>query len=126
MEFSVSAAGFPLRCKVELLGQDCAIILYGGDAPHIGSAALAIPRPSLTGTGTSATVSTLNRTGHKDDFLANPLSHAVAAELDCAVSCIAGVHVDDATPEQIRAIQDAVPALAAQICKAAKEARDAQ
>lgn len=121
MECRISAAGFPLVCAIERLGDDCVLVLGGGDAPHIGSSALAIPRPSLTGTGQSATVSTLNKTGHKDDFLANPLAHAVASELGCTVACIAGVHIDDATPEQIEAIRDAIPELAQRICTHLKE-----
>ena len=79
---------------------------------------MAVPRPSLTGVGRSATVSTLNRTGHKDDFLANPIAHAVAERMDCVATCAAGIHVDDATPEQIAAIQAVVPAIIERICAA--------
>lgn len=124
MDFTVTAAGFDLVCTVVRLGDDCAIVLRGGDKAHVGSTALAVPRASLTGKGRSATVSTLNRTGHKDDFLANPIAHEVAATLNCAVSCTAGVHVDDATPEQIAAIQQAVPAIAQRICAYMKEGSD--
>lgn len=124
MEFTVSAAGYPLTCSVVWMGNDCLVSVRGGDAPHIGSVALAMPRPSLTGEGTSATVSTLNRLGHKDDHLANLIAHDVAARLDCAVACAAGVHVDDATPQQIRAIQEAIPAMVERICEHAKEAGD--
>lgn len=116
MEFTVDAAGFPLRCSVERMGDDCVVALRGGDAAHVGATAMAVPRPSLTGEGRSATVSTLNRTGHKDDFLANPIAHAVAARLGCVAVCVAGVHVDGATPAQIRAIQDVAPAVADRVC----------
>ena len=124
VEFTVDAAGFALLCSVQPMGDDCIIALRGGDKAHIGSTAMAVPRPSLTGVGRSATVSTLNRTGHKDDFLANPIAHAVAARLDCAVTCVAGVHVDDATPEQIAAIQAAVPTVIDRVCAMPKEASD--
>ena len=124
VEFTVDAAGFALLCSVQPMGDDCIIALQGGDKAHIGSTAMAVPRPSLTGVGRSATVSTLNRTGHKDDFLANPIAHAVAARLDCVVTCVAGIHVDDATPEQIAAIQAAVPAIIDRVCVMPKEASD--
>ena len=120
MEFTIDAAGFALVCAVRFQGADCTIVLSGGDAPHVGSVAMAVPRPSLTGVGRSATVSTLNRTGHKDDFLANPIAHAVAARLDCVAVCVAGVHIDDATPEQIAAIQAAVPQVADRVCSLAE------
>ena len=124
MEFTVDAAGFALVCDVQKMGDDCLVSLRGGDKAHIGSTAMAVPRPSLTGVGRSATVSTLNRVGHKDDFLANPIAHEVAARLDCAVTCVAGVHVDDATPEQIAAIQAAVPEVIDRICTLCKEGGD--
>ena len=124
MEFSVDAAGFALQCSVLRLGDDCLVALRGGDKAHIGSTAMAVPRSSLTGVGRSATVSTLNRIGHKDDFLANPIAHGVAARCDCAVTCVAGVHVDDATPEQIAAIQAAVPTVVERICALMKEDAD--
>ncbi len=116
MEFTVDAAGYSLICTMRRMGDDCLVSLRGGDKAHIGSVAMAVPRPSLTGVGRSATVSTLNRTGHKDDFLANPIAHEVAARMDCVVVCSAGVHVDDATPEQIKAIQAAVPEVIQRIC----------
>lgn len=124
MEFTVDAAGFALVCDVQAMGDDCVVTLRGGDRSHIGSVAMAVPRPSLTGQGTSATTSTLNRTGHKDDFLANPIAHAISAELGCVAVCAAGVHVDDATPDQIRAIQAAVPEVARRAAAYLKEASD--
>ena len=122
MEFSIDAAGFALRCEITRMGDDCLISLGGGDKAHIGSTAMAVPRPSLTGEGRSATVSTLNRLGHKDDFLANPIAHGVASRMDCAVVCAAGVHVDDATPQQIQAIQAAVPDVVNRVCAMMEEA----
>lgn len=116
MEFTVVAAGFELHCDVSWAGDDCLVSLQGGDAPHIGSVAMAISRMSLTGMGNSATTSTLNRVGHKDDFLANPIAHEVAARLGCVVVCVAGVHVDSATPAQISAIQDSVPQIVEKVC----------
>jgi len=123
MEFTVDAAGYALFVDVMPMGDDCLIALRGGDKAHVGSTAMAIPRASLSGAGRSATVSTLNRTGHKDDFLANPIAHVVATRMDCVAVCAAGVHVDDATPEQIAAIQAAVPAIADRVCELLEEAR---
>jgi hypothetical protein len=124
VEFTVDAAGFALVCSVTRMGADCLVALRGGDKAHIGSVAMAHPRPSLTGAGRSATVSTLNRMGHKDDFLANPIAQKVAARMDCTVACAAGVHVDDATPTQIAAIQAAVPQVVDRICAMLEEAHD--
>lgn len=124
MDFTVTAAGFELACTVTWMGNDCLIALRGGDAAHIGCTVMAVPRPSLTGEGRSATVSTLNRLGHKDDFLAGPIAHDVASALDCVAVCAAGVHVDGATPRQIAAIQAMVPQVTARVIETAKERAD--
>ena len=107
------------------MGDDLVVTLQGGDCGHVGSAAMALPRASLAGAGRSATVSTLNRLGHKDDYLANPLAHAISARLDCAVVCIAGVHVDGATPAQIAAIESVVDEAAQRVCAWYEEAHHA-
>lgn len=116
VQFTVTAAGYPLVCDVICLGADVALAIQGGNAPHIGCTVLAIPRPSLTGHGRSATVSTLNRTGHKDDILAVPIAKTVATELDCVVSCTCGFHVDQASPQLIEQITQVADQIAQRTC----------
>lgn len=110
MRFEVPSAACTIQAEVIQAGSDCTIAIQGG-VPHVGCIALAIPRPSLTGHGTSATVSTLNRTGHMDDAIACKVAKAVASARNCVVACSCGVHVDNATPETLQQIQDCVPAL---------------
>jgi len=93
------------RHRVELkatrLGPDFSFCLGGGQAPHIGVAALAVPRPGLDGRGLSASASVLCVTGHKEDQLARELALAAAARLDCRVLVAAGLHIDGASAEDI-------------------------
>lgn len=90
-----------LDVTLEHLGTQLVVCVSGGSAPHIGSITLASPRPSLTGAGTSATSSVLNLPGHKDEAIGRPLAELLAARLDTTVCCICGIHIDDATPEDI-------------------------
>ena len=54
--------------EVRRLGDDYHILVNGGERPHIGCTVLALPRPSLDGSGKmSSTASVLNVTGHKDE-----------------------------------------------------------
>lgn len=49
------------------MGKDWNVVITGGEIPHLGSIALGIPRPSLQSPAhTSATVSVLTLTGHKE------------------------------------------------------------
>lgn len=116
MEFTLDIAGQPITCVATPMGNDLNLSIFGGQRAHIGCTVLAVPRLSLTGTGRSATVSTLNRTGHKDDVVASAVAHRVAAELDCAVSCSCGIHIDNASPALIAAIAEAPEVIARRIC----------
>lgn len=74
------------------------IVLTGGDEPHIGAVAIAIPRPSLADpTVTSSTTSVYAVVGHKDDEIAKPMAEKAARELNRVVVAIAGVHVHGTT-----------------------------
>ena len=60
---------YTVTACVVLCGKDIAVVIGGGEASHIGAAALASPRPSLKNTAEiSASASVLCRLGHKDDL----------------------------------------------------------
>ena len=80
------------------------VYLCGGDAPHIGAAVLAQPRPSLSGQGAGCTSSVLNLSGHKDEAFARPLAERLCKAAGVPVCVCAGVHVDRAGEEDLRAL----------------------
>ena len=65
---------------------------------------LAVPRPSLTGTGFSSTASVLNVTGHKDEAICRLLAERLSAATNQTVFCCGGFHLDQITPEQINEV----------------------
>lgn len=96
------------------MGQDWVLLLSGGDKPHIGCTVLAIPRPSLTGSGRgSSTASVLNVTGHKDDEICRWLAETMASAKGVTVVCSGGFHVDGITPVQIEEVMAAVKEMGA-------------
>ena len=101
-------------------GDGVTIHLGGGERPHVGAVAIAIPRPSRRDPArTSATSSVITVTGHKDDELAKPLAELTAARLGQVAVVVVGVHVEAATDEDIERLADharqAVEALLAQL-----------
>lgn len=110
MEYRVNCPECDIWGEVVPSGNDCTITINGGKA-HVGCVALAIPRPSLTGEGISATVSVLNRTGHMDDAIACAVAKRIASARNCAVACSCGIHVDQASAETITQIRNVVPAI---------------
>lgn len=78
------------------------VTIAGGERPHIGAVALAQPRPSLRDPHQrSATTSVLALVGHKDDEVARSMANQLAQASGRATTVIAGIHVDQATDEEI-------------------------
>ena len=91
------------RIKVDLkafiIGHDLCVIVSGGDAPHIGSVTVSIPRSSLADSNdNSATTSVLNMLGHKDDEAARYVSHTLSAKLN---KRIRSFNVEEASLEEV-------------------------
>ena len=96
-----------IRLSVARIGHDLCITISGGDKPHIGSVAIAEPRESLRGNGArSATVSTFNFIGHKDDEIANSVARAVSAQLCSRTVVLCGVHYDNICESTISEVQE--------------------
>ncbi len=106
-QYRKSVCGITILCDVIPMGKDYTICIRDEEGAHIGSAVMAIARPSLTGEGTSATSSVLNCLGHKDEEIARRIAESVAAALNCAVVCTCGIHIDGISSEQIQQILDA-------------------
>lgn len=94
-KYSVSA--WIVRC-----GKDVSLTVGGGEVPHLGASALAIPRPSLNDPeACSASTSVLCVTGHKEDEFARRAAQKIASQLNCVVNVTAGIHIEQAQPEEL-------------------------
>lgn len=87
------------------IGKDILLCLEGGTRPHIGCVVQAVPRPSLTGDGSSSsTASVLNITGHKDEFLCRKLAEQISSRMNVVTVCTGGFHIDGMKRELIKEI----------------------
>ncbi len=115
-------------CSIEgtitFLGEDCAVTIEGGSHPHIGTVIMATPRPSLTGNGTSSTLSVINRTGHYDDVLLGDVAKRLSSRLGCVVSCTGGIHIDEANKEDIDLLSTMGEDIANEIIRTIEETRE--
>jgi hypothetical protein len=106
-EISLSAGQGKYQVCLHALfcGKDVSICIFGGDVPHIGAVAVAVPRKSLTGDGSdSASVSVICITGHKEDELARSMALSLSSKWLCNVTVSAGIHIDNAKQEDIAAL----------------------
>ena len=84
------------------IGGDLCVTLTGG-AAHIGAAALAY-RDSGTG---RTTASVLSAPGHKEEEIALRGAKILGKALNKTVLFVAGIHLDNITPEEIIEIEKA-------------------
>jgi len=90
------------------VGKDVHILFTGGDKPHIGCTAVAVPRPSLSGDGSiSATSSVINITGHKDEAVCRMLAEKLCRATGSVTVCTGGFHYNGILPEQIEELMKA-------------------
>ena len=102
--------------EIRRLGSDYHILVSGGERPHIGCTVLALPRPSLDGSGRiSSTASVLNVMGHKDEEVCRYLAETVSAGKNAIVVCTGGIHMDGITKEQIAEIVETMRIIAVEI-----------
>lgn len=84
-------------------GNGLIVSILGGQTPHAGAVAIAVPRPSLKREEKlSVTSSVFTLVGHKDDEIARPIAEKLAKQLNQVTIVAAGVHIDAASKADIR------------------------
>lgn len=86
------------------VGTDLQITIYGGDEHHIGGIAFAYPTKSHYRDATTVSVNTITAPGHKDYIVANSSAEKICKAMSIPTLVSVGIHVDNATKEQIDAI----------------------
>ncbi|HBX22038.1 MAG TPA: hypothetical protein DEF34_00160 [Desulfotomaculum sp.] len=105
MDLRSDKPGLQIRILATRTTDGVVMQLLGGDKPHIGATVISHPRPSLTGgSGISCNSIVIPELGHKEDQLAKPLAEKIATTLNCTVVLVAGIHVDQASAEEIENI----------------------
>lgn len=96
MEFDFHDEKLKLKVSVTQAGSDISICIYGGDKPHIGSAALAVPHLGITEKNEkSSTVSVINVVGHRDGRVAEYCAKKISGYQECVVAVSCGIHYND-------------------------------
>jgi len=105
MDLMSDKPGLQIRMLATCTIDGVVIQLLGGDRPHIGATVITHPRPSLAGgAGTSCNSIVIPELSHKEDQLAKPLAEKITTALNCTVVLVAGIHVDQASTEEIENI----------------------
>ena len=115
--FSCGSPPYKVEAQVTLIGSDLLVVLYGGSKPHIGSVAVALPRPSLRDKKQmSSTSSVYNFLGHKDYVIAQRVAELLSSRLNKNVVVVAGIHIDRISKKGIAKVIENCDKLAQKIC----------
>lgn len=97
------------KIRLEILttrGRGIAILITGGDSPHVGAVALAVPSRNAATGETTCDINIITAYGHKDRFLAEKAADHICRKTGEIVSVTAGVHIDDATKNDLQMLID--------------------
>lgn len=96
---SIDTGKFKVTLHAILSGDDLSVIIGGGETPHIGSVVIARPDKESK----KASYTTWTDIGHKDDIVAKEAATELMKSLnfDKNVVVIAGLHINNATKEDI-------------------------
>lgn len=111
-----------MEAAVSFTSGGISIYLGGGEIPHIGT--VVISQPSLKENGlTSCTTSVFNLIGHKDNEIAIPMAENISKKTNQVVVVTAGVHVNNATAEDIYQLKKLGVELTEKILKTLQEGK---
>ncbi len=83
-----------------------AVTITGGTKSHVGAVVLSSPRPSLKGEGNSCDSWIIPLPTHKDDIIAKEIAENFCRQLRVPVSVTAGVHIDNATIDELKLLRE--------------------
>ncbi|HJD96310.1 hypothetical protein [Mailhella massiliensis] len=95
--FIAGSGNFRVEAFCRMAGEDLIISISGGESPHVGAVALAVPRE----TGRADNIGLLCAPGHRDDLPAHALAKKICAVLGRTVCLTVGLHVDNAGADDI-------------------------
>ncbi len=82
-------------------GNGICAFLFGGNRPHVGGVAVAVPRKKSSGEDLTCDISQICVPGHKDVYAAAEVARIIALESGEVTSVTAGIHMDNASKDDI-------------------------
>lgn len=93
---------YSVKAAATYLGEDISVAVGGGTLDHIGAVSLGVYEPIRD----SATISTISVFTHRDDAIASYFAKTISKDRKCTVSVSAGIHIDDATEDDIAILKE--------------------
>jgi gallate decarboxylase subunit D len=122
VHLSIGTLPFLIEAVAVRCGTDWSVTIGGGERFHIGACAVGYMHPSLKNPEKSTgTVSVMTLPGHKEDELARSAALTLAKALQTTVIVTVGIHIEQATGEDIQKIVTLFKELVAKLAKALED-----
>ncbi|MBP3729839.1 MAG: hypothetical protein J6I40_00030 [Mailhella sp.] len=121
MSFYAGKGLHAVTIQAFFLGKDMLVSVTGGSSPHIGATALA--SPCAVSAGIRAYASVLSAPGHRDDIAAHQMALRLCKILGCTVCMTVGMHIDNASSEDIDILLGNADAAMEKLISSIKEQR---
>lgn len=122
MSYSVGEGKYLVNLLATITAEGLIVQVLGGDKPHVGAVALSVPRPGLSDPEkVSCNTTVVPLLGHKDDEVAKPVAEKIATALAAPVAAVAGLHIDNASQDEIALLLQNCREVTARFIKEAKE-----
>ncbi len=95
-----------INLVAQFCGEDLSVAIFGGDKPHIGAVAIAVANIDGYNRKYSPTISCISVLDHKDEEVARFVAKELSTLLNSQVVVTAGIHVDNATLNDINIIME--------------------
>jgi len=93
----VGRGKYKVRLEKKKIGKETILFLFGGEKPHVGCVVIAEPKRKTK---------LIKFDKHKDHIVAKPIAEKFCKRTKRRVVCVGGIHVDNATKEEIKILVD--------------------
>ncbi len=95
---------YEITLVAQFCGDDLNISVFGGEKAHIGAVAIAVANIEGYERKYSPTISCISVLDHKDEAVARHVAKELSTYLNSQVVVTAGIHIDNATEDDIKKI----------------------
>ena len=94
-----------IQIMIEEAGSDLVVVFTGGTAPHVGAVAIGVPVPRRSDPSSHrASVSVFTIPPHREDQIVRPAAEKLASTLVKTTVVVAGIHLDNPSPQELQRI----------------------